>query len=558
MRWYRASGVFRVQVVILSATMLAACSGSSKGNETGAWPGKVDLPTVGPSTPFPPLSAAAFAALAADLPELATRRDAVLAAESEAINRAIEQLRAKQTNSTPASPQNVAAASAAHVRMVRAGTFSLFPVAFAADMDLSFLGPLQQYVAGHQIAAMVGDGPGGSPQKDGQKTVPISDGSASGSVSVSVTNGVPAAEVASSVTLPTFGMNANSKVRMSGDLCPGPDGRVELTATLASGGRAGSGGSSIYDHTVEAKVTVTVGDDAEMTGANFDLKQSTRSTAGGRQVYVESSQSATMKGRRDDSNTTFGDAKLIRASSQATSADSALAADGLAQAYYVALGALDAAREHWQGGKCLEIDAASPGTVEPGATSRIPVAVKHTRDNSSVPAKVDVRLTGGASVSPATIAKAPGDVTHVAVNERQKSMTIALTATSRRGKAMKELVLSTGGRAYTATGGGQGLAITGRIEDLSKPFTLQGQGQGFSIVLSYTPSSESAGAMSYNGQGGGMAMTGKGPYTIADAGSGAGGRRVLTLTADPTGCVTGGGFQNCRTTHEVVTLTPAD
>jgi hypothetical protein len=259
----------------------------------------------------------------------------------------------------------------------------------------------------------------------------------------------------------------------------------------------------------------------------------------------------------DIGKATIGEAKIIRASSQASNADAQLVQDGLNRALLLTVGALSAAESHWKGGKCIRIQATSPGTVAPGATSKIPVSVTHRKDGSSVPAKVAVQLTGGASVSPGTIAKTPGDVTHVAVKERQKSMTIALTATSRRGKDKVDLTLSTGGLKYSASGGGPGLEISGTIDDVSKPFTLQGQGKGFSVALAYTPGSEKAGSMTYNGTGGGVVLAGGGNYTIAEAGT-QGGRPVLTLDAKPTGCVTGPGFKNCRQTHQVVTLTPID
>ena len=90
-----------------------------------------------------------------------------------------------------------------------------------------------------------------------------------------------------------------------------------------------------------------------------------------------------------------------------------------------------------------------------------------------------------------------------------------------------------------------------------KPFRLKGQGKGFAVDLSYSPGSEKAGSMTYNGTGGGMVLAGGGNYTISEAGT-QGGRPVLTLEVKPTGYVPGPGLQNCKQTHQVVTLTPID
>lgn len=434
---------------------------------------------------------------------------------------------------------------------------NLIPSAMAGEFVYSSLGRIQIFAIGHQVGSLIGAGISNVGESDsGTKTASMP-GEVSGTVDVSLTVSAkpgtpPSGELTTKVSLPIFLLDANSKVVITGDLCPNPDGMVDFSIKLSTDGRAGSAGSVIYDQSVEAKVTATVGDDANVANVEYEMKQATRSTAGGRQVYVESSQSA--GGSTHDVK--FSEGKLLRASSQANASDAQLAQEGILRAYLLALGALESAREYWQGGNCIQIDAAVAEHVTPGATSKIPVAVRSKKDGSTVPAKVAVSLAGGASVDPGVIPKTPGEIVHVASRERRAKMTISLTATSRRGKATADLGLSTGG-AYSANGGGPGLEVTGTVDKLDRPYVFTGTGQGFTVDLSYTPTTPtgSAGTMTYKGEGGGVVLAGGGAYTVDGIETGKG---PLTLTAKPTGCVDGPSIHNCRQTVEVVTLTPTD
>ncbi len=101
---------------------------------------------------------------------------------------------------------------------------------------------------------------------------------------------------------------------------------------------------------------------------------------------------------------------------------------------------------------------------------------------------------------------------------------------------------------YTATGGGDGLTLSGIVEDLTKPFTLNGSFPGATEQFAYFPTDEHGGAHTYMGSGSGVQFSGNGTYTITGEDGG-----PLTLTGNSHGCVTDGG---CRGTTEVVTLTP--
>jgi hypothetical protein len=523
------------------------------------------MPASEPNAPFLPLSGVVLDGLSAEMPELSKARDAVLAVESGAIQGLIADMRAKSRSTTKvgSASQELHGEQLSSKRMPRAPAPAahliedLIPAAVADEPVYSSLGHIQLFAIGHQVGSLIGAGISNVGASDsGSKTANMP-GEGNGTVDVSLTVSAkpgtpPSGELTTKVSLPLFLLDANSKVVITGDLCPNPDGKVDFSIKLSTDGRGGSGASVIYDQNIEARVVATVNDDANVVNVDYDMKQATRSTAGGRQVYVESTQSAS--GPPHDAK--FSEGKVIRASSQANASDTQLAQEGIVRSYLLAFGALESAREYWQGGNCIRIDAAAPGKVAPGATSRIPVAVTNKKDGSAVPAKVAVTLTGGASVSPVVIPKSPGEVVHVASGERRAKMTISLTATSRRGKATSDLNVSTGG-AYSADGGGTGLKITGAIDSIERPYVLSGVGQGFTLELSYTPTtaSGSAGTMTYRGQGGGVSLAGGGAYTVDGIESGAG---PLTLTAKPTGCVDGPSIHNCRQTVEIVTLTPTN
>jgi hypothetical protein len=500
---------------LAASLLLAGC-----GDGGSAVPGKAPVtesaksasfatPTIARDAPFPSLSSAMLDALTGEVPDLAKHRAAILAAERDAIKGAIDARRAKK--SAPARK-----VSEAKPALVTAwiGEFAdlLVPAAMAADAGLLF--GVQEYGLGHQMAAMIGAAATDSGAKGNQaksEPVPGSDGKVLATVKIGAENGVPVGTVETTITIDFLLLEAGSKVSIVGDLCPGPDGKVEFTIKASSKGRAGSGGSAIYDQNLEARVVATVDDNANIANADYEAKQGTRTTGGGRQVYMESSASANAPGDGfGPGGIQLTNGKWIRTSSQATNADVPLANQNLLRAVILGYGALHGARDHWQEGNCIKIQATSPGRVKPGATSNIPVAVNHTKDGSSVRAKVTVALAGGKSITPAVIPHAPGDVTHVAPSDRKSRMKITLTATSRRGKDNLELDLSTGGQAFLAEGGLDDFHGAGTICDIAAPFTIEGSGN----VVKFVPTSEKGGNYSYAGNMSGFAVFGNGTYTV--------------------------------------------
>ena len=103
---------------------------------------------------------------------------------------------------------------------------------------------------------------------------------------------------------------------------------------------------------------------------------------------------------------------------------------------------------------------------------------------------------------------------------------------------------------YSASGGGGGMAASGEIGDLTRPFTLTGSGDGFAITMTYLPAEDGrSGTMSYEGGGSGVAMSGSSTYTVSGEEGG-----PLTLEQTGAGCVNHGG--GCANGTEVITLTP--
>ena len=163
-----------------------------------------------------------------------------------------------------------------------------------------------------------------------------------------------------------------------------------------------------------------------------------------------------------------------------------------------------------------------PGKVEPGSTTPIPVKVVSRFDGVDAPSKLTAALTGGASIDPTSLGKTPGTLTYTAPDEKAKSATILLTATSKRGKATLELNANTGEKKKTyhvIDTPEIGMGWSGDcINDLSKPFTVFYNAPGITNSYIITPSSATGGSLVEKQlfEMGGVTMnyTGNGSYTI--------------------------------------------
>lgn len=106
---------------------------------------------------------------------------------------------------------------------------------------------------------------------------------------------------------------------------------------------------------------------------------------------------------------------------------------------------------------------------------------------------------------------------------------------------------------WTAQGGntnGESIVITGTVQDLLAPFTLEGVFPGGQAVFTYTPVNIGGGAVDYTLSGSGVTGQGDGLYSLKALPDG-----VYVLEQTTEGCVDGIPG-SCRTNSDTITLTP--
>ena len=340
---------------------------------------------------------------------------------------------------------------------------------------------------------------------------------------------------------------ADLAAKIDGQRCPNADGQLPFTIKVTLG--AESGGAA-YSRDVTVMVRAVVNDDAKVESYTMDLTQATRQVKNGVAVYIETA--GTMK--YDGANYTESNFRVIRNSQSATKANAEpLSIAGLEAAFATGLTALRVAEHTWQTGGCTRIEAPSPGTVAPSSTTSIPVVVRHRFAGTEVSSKLEVALKGGKSVDPTTIPKTSGTLTYSAPNERNKGATIALTATSRRGRATLDLTANTGSQSYRVSGQSNGVNFSGQICSLDKPFTIDATFPGAgSAKTTFTPSSGAGGTTSVSGGGGGCVQSGGGNYTVTQKEDGS--ASITWTTIDTLVCPR---FSNSRTGTFTLPLQPA-
>src|SRR4029078_7393260 len=133
------------------------------------------------------------------------------------------------------------------------GQIRLIPAAYAAEAPPAIpnMRGFEYALIGHQIAFFKDDHGSVSESDRGQsRSAEMKDDSgtvqATMTKSIDKTNGSVSLELTTSVNMPVFGLNANSKVKLTGDQCPNSEGKVDLTVEYSTNGRAGSSGSMIY------------------------------------------------------------------------------------------------------------------------------------------------------------------------------------------------------------------------------------------------------------------------------------------------------------------------
>jgi hypothetical protein len=341
--------------------------------------------------------------------------------------------------------------------------------------------------------------------------------------------------------------------RVDGLRCPNAEGQVSFTIKATLGSASGGTGTT---QDLTAFVRAMVGDDAEITTTTVDVIQATTQTKGGRTIYLETG--ATLKYGQDFNEQKESNRRIDQKTDNVTQEDAnKLDTPGLTAARDLGLASLMIAKNAWQGGKCVKIEASSPGTVKPGSTTPIPVKVVSIFDGADAPSKLKAALSGGASVDPTSLAKTSGTLTYTAPDEKGKSATILLTSTSKRGKAKLELTANTGEKKQTyhvIETPGIGSSWKGDcIEDLAQPFSVSFTGPGTTSTFIISPSSSTSGDIvekQHVGLGGTtMDYQGNGSYTIIPTDKDPDGNIIgmeieYHTTGDAISCVDGKCFTN--------------
>lgn len=408
------------------------------------------------------------------------------------------------------------------------------PVAYVAEPNIGaglFGGVLIVSLGGEGVVTATND------LKDGQH------GSEQTSKELKVSGSLEHVDLDMDATHESDGVTTKLVVKVGVSPCPDAKGHFEASAKVDISATK-TGGSTGQRGTLDIKLTGQVNDDAKLESSDAEYR-------------MQWADFANSKGSFVDISGAIGDTKIRSAtldrSGGKPDSDLHQSAAILGALYTMLLKGriAEAAEKGWTSGRCVSLKpTASPGPkgMKPGATSTINAAPRSRIDGGPVGGSVKANLSaGGASVKPDGKVNADATFTYTAPDAPDKTGTVSLEARSRRGVAKASIDFDTKKGAYVASGGTE-VKVSGTVPDLATPFTLQGQGTGFTVVYSYTPASSTGGTYTYTGSGSGVTMNGSGTYQIT------GSDPTLTLTQTGQGCVNVGG---CRTTTNVITLTRA-
>jgi hypothetical protein len=525
-----------VTIFILVSCSLFTPKGSQNDGKLGNYhPSVADIPVLDLEGPLPSPGAASLKALAVDVPGVAVLVDDVEASERAALQAAIEELQAQlpPTSYTQdfASTGGSLSETSSAVRPIVKGFLAkpaMLPVVyrppaavFSAEDGLSGLSAASIIGLLSSMFTDMFSIPVAFPTKSFTQT------EKEGDVSTNMNMAIGKAEDGSShfeMGMQSEGTKNGTAVKtdlsavIDGQRCPTAEGQVSFSVKARIGSESGGTGTT---QDLTTFVRAVVNDDGEIASTTFDLIQGTTQAKGGRTVYLETGE--TIKYGQGFTDSKESNWRVDQKTDNVNQEDvNKLEPPGLKAALELGVASLMSAQYAWQSGKCVKIEAPAPGKVEPGSTTPIPVKVFSIFDGADAPSKLKAALTGGASIDPTTLAKTPGTLTYTAPNEKGKSATILLTATSKRGKATLELNANTGEKKLTyhviETPGAGGTWSGGCIDDLSKPFSVSFTGPGTTATYTISPSSSTSGSLVEKQHvalsGTTMDIEGKGSYTI--------------------------------------------
>ncbi|MBG6135628.1 hypothetical protein [Longispora fulva] len=376
-------------------------------------------------------------------------------------------------------------------------------------------------------------------------------GSADWGTDVKVSGSREHVDLAVDTTHESGGVTTKLVVKVGVSPCPDPSGRFEASAKVDISATK-TGGSTGQRGTLDITITGQVNDDAKLESSDADYRMQWADFADSKGSFVDISgamggtkaRSATLDRSGGKPNSSLQEGAVALASVYTMLIKNEVAA---------------AAEKGWQSGRCVILKptaSSGPKGLKPSASSTINAAPRSRIDGGPVGGTVKATLSaGGAGVKPSgSKVKADATFSYSAPGAPNKSGTVSLEARSKRGVAKASIDFDTKEGSYVASGGNP-VTVSGPVADLNAPFTLPGQGPGFTVLYSYTPTSSTGGTYTYSGSGPDVTMNGNGTYQIT------GSDPVLTLTQNGNGCtkVVAGGREagDCRKTTNVITLTRA-
>lgn len=364
----------------------------------------------------------------------------------------------------------------------------------------------------------------------GSDTTQLGDDS---SASMTSQNGTVSSQYESETTIK--GVRVKLQVKSQITPCPDAEGKVHAEGTYTLNVSAPDGHGLITEVTV--KDDIQVGDDAEKADSEWSYE-------------AEYSDTATGDGIISYGVDAQGNAHVGSGDSASTEGQAAALKNGSFFAGWIALSLERAAQKGWTDGRCIQLNvsySAGPSGLDPDDEVSMTVSPIAKSDGTPADGTVTASLTSGAkSVSPeGQKVKADATFTYTAPSERDKDGTVHLEARSKRGVGILDVTLDTRAKAYLIEGGGGDLGFSGQACDISKPFSISGNG----ITVAFTPSSATGGSYTFSGFAGGT-WSGGGSYTatFTDVGG------SLTTNGTHTVSTPVGSFSNPGTMN--FTLTP--
>jgi hypothetical protein len=515
--------------------------------------GSVKAPTVLPFDPNGRLvspGAYVIRLMAKDEPALTALADQIDAAEQKMMKQIIEENRPKsqadKSNKTSTSlpSQGTNATANRQVRPFAAHLmFQSREVALPTSGDGTIIGGFAGFLKG-MLADALNEG---SFNKKDSKTEAVEGGTSTMNSEIGANpDGSTVFEMGIVTETQKNGVKARTelKARIEGQDCPNAEGQVPFTIKMRLSGQSGS---SQYEQEMTAFVRLIVDDNADLTSKTVDITHGTKRTRNGQTSYFE--RGLTYHLNTNESEGTLSNQRVVQKTDNVTLDDVVDAtSSGDSVAYGAVNAAISAAELAWQGGACIQIVAASPGTVALNSSTAIPVKVMHKKEGTELAAKLDAKLEGAVSIDPTVIPKTPGTLTYVAPGETGKSATIELKAKCRRGRATLYLKADTGGKSYRVSGTSNGVSFKGEICNVNTGFLLDATFPGGTANVNFWAD----GSTNTDGGGNGCKMTGAGSYTLTFAENGTG--TLKWTTTDKLACP---GFSNSRTATFTLPLQPA-